>query len=512
MKKVFLVDDEIEVREGVRECIDWMKEGFIYCGDAPDGEVALPKIEQIKPDILITDIRMPFMDGLQLSRIVRTKLPSTKIIILSGHDEFEYARDALRIKVAEYCLKPLSSADLLSVLHRTVSQIEQEQTAPEGHNLSILREQLLNGLCKGTLMAADVIEQANHLGIEVISKYYQVMIVEHDASSATALTWISDQYSCLTYNINIKETAFIFRMNDLAMLEKQVTAIKQALLEEQKNNNSVIYSFGIGEVKDRLLGIAHSYAEAMEEMSFQSIVNHYRDRMTNTTPEALLKVKKERFTARNEFVHFLKYGATEDIDHFSKHYAIDLKASYEHISFYTYYLLMDLTMTIADFIDELGGMTEHVMSELMVMENRRSWTKTFDEISSYIQDILHIAIEVRDRSQSKFSTVIQRAKDYIDNNYSHHNISLQVVADYVNVSPSYFSYIFSQETNQTFVEYLTMVRINRAMELLKTTHDKVYEISEKVGYSDPHYFCHLFKKVTGMTTSKFKAQKRLPSQ
>jgi two-component system response regulator YesN len=114
--KVFLVDDEIVIRENMRTCIDWEKEGFEYCGDAPDGELALPLIEKLKPDILITDIRMPFMNGLELSAIVRKMLPGIKIIILSGHDEFEYARQAIRIGVEEYCLKPFSAEDIIRVL------------------------------------------------------------------------------------------------------------------------------------------------------------------------------------------------------------------------------------------------------------------------------------------------------------------------------------------------------------------------------------------------------------
>jgi two-component system response regulator YesN len=116
LKKVFLVDDEIVIRENMRTCIDWEREGFVYCGDAPDGELALPLIEKWKPDILITDIRMPFMNGLELAAIVRKMLPNIKIIILSGHDEFEYARQAIRIGVLEYCLKPFSAEDIIRML------------------------------------------------------------------------------------------------------------------------------------------------------------------------------------------------------------------------------------------------------------------------------------------------------------------------------------------------------------------------------------------------------------
>lgn len=121
-----LVDDEILIRENIRQCIDWEKEGFLYCGDAPDGELALPIIEDQLPDILITDIRMPFMNGLELSSVVRQQFPKMKIIILSGHDDFQYAQAALRLGVEDYCLKPFSAADLLELLHNVSARIDEE--------------------------------------------------------------------------------------------------------------------------------------------------------------------------------------------------------------------------------------------------------------------------------------------------------------------------------------------------------------------------------------------------
>lgn len=131
MKKVMLVDDEILIRENIRDCIPWAQEGFTYCGDAPDGEVALPLIDQHVPDILITDIKMPFMNGLELSRIVRDKYPEMKIIILSGHDEFEYAREALRLGVEDYCLKPVSAADIVKLLQEVSCKIDRQRQERE---------------------------------------------------------------------------------------------------------------------------------------------------------------------------------------------------------------------------------------------------------------------------------------------------------------------------------------------------------------------------------------------
>src|SRR5512136_2255475 len=140
LHKVFLVEDEIVAREGIRDNVDWRLNGFEFCGEAPDGEIALPLLETAEPDVLITDIKMPFMDGLQLCKIVRERMPWVKIVILSGHDEFEYAQEGIRLGVTEYLLKPVTVQDLNNVLHKIVTLLEQEKLAKE--NIHKLHEQL----------------------------------------------------------------------------------------------------------------------------------------------------------------------------------------------------------------------------------------------------------------------------------------------------------------------------------------------------------------------------------
>ena len=127
MLKVFLVEDEVVMRNGIKNNIPWEQEGFEFAGEASDGELAYPLIKKEKPDILITDIRMPFMDGLELSRLVKKELPQIKIIILSGYNEFDYAKTAINIGVTDYLLKPISSAKLLEAVKKVADMIEKEQ-------------------------------------------------------------------------------------------------------------------------------------------------------------------------------------------------------------------------------------------------------------------------------------------------------------------------------------------------------------------------------------------------
>ena len=138
MLKVFLVEDECVVREGLRECIDWARYGFEFCGDAPDGELALPQIRKLRPDILITDIKMPFMDGLALSKLVCAELPETKIILISGHNDFEFAQEAIEIGVEQYLLKPVTEKTKAEVYSATNTLKTKIRIAALGNDAAIV--------------------------------------------------------------------------------------------------------------------------------------------------------------------------------------------------------------------------------------------------------------------------------------------------------------------------------------------------------------------------------------
>ena len=195
MYSVFAVDDEPIVLEGIRSKIDWEGSGFTFAGEATDGEIALSMIQEIKPDILITDIKMPFMDGLQLSEAIKRTQPWIKIIILSGHDEFDYAKKAISIGIEDYLLKPFTPDELLASLNKTASQIDKERK--QLSDISRLREELkssetlikkefLNNLVHGAVETNAIMDKCNELGINLISRYYKVLISQIESKSGNS--------------------------------------------------------------------------------------------------------------------------------------------------------------------------------------------------------------------------------------------------------------------------------------------------------------------------------------
>lgn len=185
MLKIFLVEDESIVREGLRDNIPWQQYGYKFVGEASDGEMALPLIQKTRPDVLLTDIRMPFMDGLSLSRIVHQEFPETKIIIISGYDDFEYARQAISLGVEQYLLKPITRATLQKVLSelRTKIETEQEQKRYQDKFQEETREyeqfsrtNFFMKVFEGRIPVQDIYEEAAKLSLKINASCYNLMM------------------------------------------------------------------------------------------------------------------------------------------------------------------------------------------------------------------------------------------------------------------------------------------------------------------------------------------------
>lgn len=183
--KVFLVEDEMVIRRGIKNSIDWEKEGYIFCGEASDGELAYPMIIKEKPDILITDIRMPFMDGLELCKLVKKELPNIKILILSGYDEFDYAKEAIRLGVTEYLLKPISSGKLLEALNGVSESIRREKEDKDlvrkymeemRENTEHEKQKFFEQMIAGNLSMADALETGKKYEMSLSAGMYNLLL------------------------------------------------------------------------------------------------------------------------------------------------------------------------------------------------------------------------------------------------------------------------------------------------------------------------------------------------
>lgn len=511
MRKVMIVDDEIGIRENIRNSVHWEKEGFHYCGDAPDGEMALPLIEEWSPDILITDIKMPFMNGLELASIVRAQKPEIKIIIMSGHDEFSYAQEAIRHGVTEYCLKPVSAADLLHVLRHVSQKIDEEEQRLTSRTMT--KEKLLADLCGGLIGTTDAIDSAKKLSLPLSAKFYTIVIVDirpHDDSQNTehllnrTLQILEEscsvQVELLSYLRSRTERVLLLKSSS----EDSITAYLELLRGqirldlEQKFNCSII--LGIGSNQQRLQGIHVSYLEADEDKYITRLTQQNKA----TLREIHLDEKMNVLLDRNRFLEFLKIGDPHLRDSFVQEFAAPLQSMDWNSSSYGFYLLNELTLESFRLANQLFRMgadsDEKIKSLQQIIQGITSW----EDCTRYLCSLLNQLWQRRAASSGKYSDVIDQVKTYVSQQYNNEQVSLKTISAHVRISPSHLSKIFSQETGQTITEYLTQMRIGKAKELLKTTSNKTFEIAFKVGYNDPHYFSNIFKKTTGFTPKEYR--------
>lgn len=529
MYKVFLVDDEIVVREGIRDNVSWGATDFTFVGEASDGEMALPLIQEIKPDIVLTDIKMPFMDGLQLSRIIKKSMPWIKIIILSGHDEFNFAKEAISVGVAEYLLKPINSSELVKSLNKVAAQIEHEKEEriridrlkdQLKDNSELLKEKFLNELSMGLVSSGEAIEKCGQFNMSIISRYYMVELIESEIKDSKDAEAVHSEYlklesimagivdgnpDIIRFKRNMEETVLVFKGESVSALEENAYAFAQSIKYEVERNTGTLLTIGIGSARERIQGIAESFGEAEKAKNYKYVFGKnkiigIRDIKTEAAPGAEI-IKLDKINVGD----FLRYGRKSNIQEFLSDYTRCLSEPNLKSLIYTYYAFMDIVMTASRFVNEIGGSIEELAPEVLHLDSVLMNMEYVGNLKELAGQILVKVLDYRDsKIDSKYGSTISKAKEYIGRNFSDPEISLHSVASFVNISPSHFSTIFSQETGTTFIEHLTQVRIKKAMELLKTTRKKSSEIAYGIGYNDPHYFSYLFKKITGHTPKEYR--------
>jgi two-component system response regulator YesN len=518
--KVFFVEDEIVTREGIRDNVDWAAHGFEFCGEATDGEMALPLLRTARPDVLITDIKMPFMDGLQLSKIVRERMPWVKIVILSGHDEFEYAQQAINLGVTEYLLKPVTVQNLHQVLQKLAAQLEQERKEQENirhlreqieENRAILRERLLLKVMVGALSSTEAIEKGQLLGLDLSARYYLVVILkteledrseqfdydEYQQVQRVVAGLVEDMPDVFLLRKDWEELVLLMKGNAPEFLEEERERLLERINQEVKRTRYRL-TIGSGTPKKRIAELHQSFVEAL--VNIQRAANEKNNRLINAVDKAdLLKV--DRAAVEN----FLRRGAKEDFDSFFNTYIRPLGETALTSYLIKNYIFVDVVLATVKLVNDLGGDIDQVVPELESIETTLASIKTIEQLREQVYRILTSTLAFRDHhTSSRYMGTIQQAKDYIDHHYMEPELSLNEVAAHVNLSPSHFSVIFSKEASQTFKEYLTEIRIKKAKEYLRTTALRSADISYQVGYSDPHYFSHVFRKVTGLSPNEFR--------
>lgn len=533
MIKVFLVEDEFVVREGIKNNIDWSSHGYDFIGEASDGELAFPMIQKLKPDIVITDIKMPFMDGLELSRLIKKEFPFTEIIILSGYEEFEYAKEAIKIGVSQYLTKPINGEELLREVDLLASKIKEKRKEREirekymkemEENFLGERKNLFQYLVTGSKSMSELLEISDKLNIDLSAIWYNIALVKirsmnhaHDEYSNSLvqieqrLKEVGADRHLLVFDRNLEGQALIFKADskeELNRIQNDYLDKMRDLLEEYKQ---IRYFAGVGMPVNRLSELPTSFEQASHAFAHRYLVTEsciwsyekmeqgtYREEefnISNVNPKQL---------DRSKLREFLKFGDREEIVYFVEEYFKDLGPNAMKSNMFRQYIVMDAYFCVADFVEGLQVQKD----EMEPLDVTSGILQSEESAMNYIIRLIEKALELREKTASnRYGSIVDEVMKYIDNNYADEELSLNLLASHVNFSPNHLSMIFSQQTGQTLIKYLTDFRMNKAKELLRCTGKRSSEISMEVGYKDPHYFSYLFKKTQGMTPTQYRGGK-----
>ena len=495
--KVFITEDESIVREGLRDIVPWEKYGFEFVGDAPDGEMALPMIRRLRPDVLITDIKMPFMDGLALSSIVSRELPNTKIIILSGYSDFEYARQAINLQVDQYLLKPITKSAILKALEFTGQKIREEreqqdflrryeQDTQKYERYS--RRAFFERLVEGSMSVQEIYEEAQRLHLDLNAEGYNFILFSvqtaqpsaYSQSAADVLDALLDyfiRYPGYTLFRSGLLSYAVLMMGDRETLEDLTQRALEVIQRKCGSGSDLGWCAAVGTPTYRVSGLAQCYSDANHVLAYRHLmpgVHIFKAEMLRSEGESgsvgSLKTLDPGKLDADVIRSFIQSGTPEEIEGFAEEYLTGLAGAEKSLMF-RHYILMSVRINAEVVLQQLGCRMED-FSQLPTPD---------------------------------MNLPVDQVQRYIDKNYTDENISLNSVAQALGISPNYLSACFSQKMEISFVEYITKKRMSRAKQLLQRTNLRTSEIAAEVGYRDSRYFSFVFRKTQGCSPRAFRA-------
>lgn len=522
--KVLLVDDEQDIIDVISKKINWEEMGFTICGCATNGLEAIETARQMVPDVVLTDIKMPYMDGLEASKELKELYPDIRIIIYSGFDEFEFAKEAIALGVSEYLLKPINSDEIVRVFTKIHKEIDDERERRSSrskleqyyqNSLPTLREIFFTYLMEGGLTPDRISEMKDDYQLDLDSPYYVVSVVHRSSTDS------GDELSSRLRDISIKNlveeweekngNSFVFTFRDnVCILTKlpnddltQFTDESDKLARLAKHSLDATITVGIGRPVNSLALLYSSYGGAREAVSYRVMYGTGTAiNITEIAPYESVTVDNSNYL--DDILKQIKMGTEEKLIETINDTVDKLSAANLNIDSYRM-LLMEIasgffkfcsTNQINNYLLSNGGKdTYNELTNLETIDDLRQWLLT---------SAVSARTEIHSKRNTKTKSLVNEAIDFVNSNYNNPDLSIDMVCSKLCVSAAYFSTVFKKETGKTFGNYLTEFRMTEAIRLLMEEDEKTYIVAEKVGYSDANYFSYVFKKQFGMSPTAYK--------
>jgi two-component system, response regulator YesN len=533
MYKLIIVDDEEEVRQGIIQKIEWDKFNFEVVGAAENGREALDLIEENIPDVVITDISMPLMDGLELAAVLRDSFPTVKTVILTGFDDFKFAQQAIKYEVADYILKPVLPKDIDDLLAKLKSQLDNEIAQKEdikklrqhyNESLPILRDKFLTLLITSKYIINKLEKRVSYFHLCLNGSEFIVAAATIDSNNFKDKNYEEDYFELMKFAVlNISREIVckyslgevFFHDDNLVIIAgfdegNKTTIINRSfsLLEEIRQNVEkylkITITIGLGSICNSISKLKDSYEFALSALEYKQVIGcnkviFIEDLEPQSIDNIVFDENKERM-----LVSSIKFGSEKDVSKSVNTLFTDIagiKSSFKEYQLYLMEILAAISKLSRHFELDIGCILG-VNSNLYVEISKFS---TLNEAKNWIEEIcIKLMNHLSDKRQNTTKILLEKAKDYIIHNYYDDELSIQKLANYLHISSCYLSMIFKKEAGETFLKYLVSVRLNEAKELLSNSDLKTSEIAERVGYPDLNYFSYFFKKNCGMSPREYK--------
>ncbi|MGB9662287.1 MAG: response regulator [Moorellaceae bacterium] len=533
MLRLLVVDDEPLERQAIRYLLEKMRPQYQVVAEGRDGAEAVTLGQQVRPDVVLMDIKMPVMDGLEAGKLLRDLLPDTRVIFVTAYDEFSYAQEAIALGASQYLLKPVAGEELVSLLDGLAEEIERERRAKEeNQKLRVALEEMMPLIRLGFVM--DLI--AGHIGPEEIRARAEflglrrlpnlVMLVAVDSSSdrtdrMSEVEWqllkkrvlriIEDTVSSWPEAVVVPglKDEFILVLPGDHLADRQAVRKAALLLGEKicasiRRLTPLTVTVGIGRPADNPFSLARSYAEAAAAAEYRILYGG--DQVIHADDVTVLPRSRQPFASPSEEQLALsirlgdKEGAWRHLNQVMAEVMIrqEVRPPVLKMKF------LELISLTARSALEAGADPEEIAEITLAGSSEFMSLESLAEVQAKIGEKLSILVaKVIEAREQRNTSLIDKAAMFIQKNY-HRDLSLEEVAQHVHLSPCYFSRLFKQMKGENFIDYLTRIRLEAAKDLLKNTDLSVAEIAERVGYRDPRYFGQVFKKQEGCTPTAFR--------
>ena len=532
--KVILVDDEVEVIDVMKKKIRWNDLGFDVVGSATNGVKALELVEKLQPDVVLTDIKMPYMDGLELARKLNQDYPNIYIMLCTGFDEFEYAKEAVHLEIKEYMLKPISAIELSESLMKLKTTLDREREEKlnvkklEDYFQEVLPKLQSNffiSLIEGRVREEDYERFLLDYRVDMKGPLFCCIIFhtsENDVPDGMNSLLLSmsverEIKQRLMENCNCQE--FIYMGNTILIMElhsedeiAQLTDKCDRFCRWAWRIMGAAVTAGIGTVCNNLHDISISYEGAREAVSYRVLYGTKRSiNIAEIVPKESKKAVPLEETRMQELFRAIHIGDQEKI---RKEAIKETEKLHKNAATISQYNLATMEIVSGFFkfcannsmdLNEISGNVQNLYERVTQLDesSMRNWI---------INMSMAISEKLRSTRYSTSRRIITDAQNIVKDRYMESALSLDDVCADLGVSNSYFSSIFKKETGQSFVSYLTDYRMDRAEEMVLNTDEKSYKIAEKVGYQDANYFSYVFKKKFGVSPSKYRASGKQQSE